>query len=191
MKSKKEIIDQIPTSWETFKFKDYLKCVDVVISEGNEDEIDELFSGLDNTISVISKLTDISVDELESMEFSFIQEIGKRMSFATEMPTEQKHCCIKWKKIDEVSYNDFVSFLNLSRDAVHGMGEIIKTFSRNELTDDEINEMSVAEVYTGFFILNAYVRKYLRRMMIRDGMKLLRQSTKTLIRQKLRIRGKK
>lgn len=190
MYDKKEIIKRIPTSWENFKLKDYLKCVDIKISEGHENEINELFSGLDNTLSVISKLSNVPVETLETMDFAFIQQLGTMLSFIKELPKSVKSSSIKWKKVDEVTYNDFVSFITLSKDAVHSMGDIIKTFSKTELSIDEINEMSVAEVYGGFFMLRNYLNKYFLRLIQKEAMNLTRKSIKTLFNKKFRNKKK-
>jgi len=191
MIDKKEILKKLPSSWDTFKLKDYMKCVDIEISEGHENEIDELLSGLDNTLSVISKLTDVSIKELELLDFNFIHQCGTMLSFMTELPKSVKSCSIKWKSVEEVSYNDFVSFLTLSKDAVHSLPEIIKTFSKDKFSDDEINEMSVAEVYTGFFMLRMYHRKFLNRLIRKEAMHLIKMNLKIPIKLKFKNRKKK
>lgn len=182
---KNKIYNSLPSSWEDFRFEDYLKCIDIPIKEG-----EELTDDLDNTLAVIEAITGVSVKELEDLDMVTISAFANKLAFMKEMPKGGKSS-IDWKKVEEITYNDFVSFATIQKDAVRGMGDIIKQFSKNGLTDEEINEMSVQEVHAGFFTLRKYLRKYMRRLTIRETMRLTKLSLSTLIRQRFRSRRSK
>lgn len=173
--------ENLPTSWDNFRFEDYMKCIDINLSEGNLSEVDELFSGLDNTIRVISALTNVPLSELENADLSLITSLAKRLSFMVELPKEKSTSTLNWKNVDEVNYNDFVTFISLSKDPIHQLPLIIKTFSKEPLTEEQINNLSVSEVYSGFFSLRKLALKSMRSSQKQVAIQLTKFQVKSLV----------
>jgi hypothetical protein len=191
MKTKREIKRMLPTSWDDFKLRDYMKCVDIVIKEDNGNFADELLSGLDNTLSIISKLTDVPINELEGLDYAFIQELGMMLSFMKELPKVSGKTALKWKSVEDITYNDFIFFLTQAKDAVHGMPEIIKAFAReDDLTDEMILDLSMTDVHSFFLKLNLQTRKYINRLIRKEGLDLAKLQLKTLINRKSKTKRK-
>ncbi len=60
-----QIAKQLPGSWNELKLKDFYKLYSLKITE--KDEFDDLFVGVDNTYSVITTLSDATVEELDEI----------------------------------------------------------------------------------------------------------------------------
>lgn len=171
MQNIENLLKLLPGSWDELKLKDFLKIVDVVVKD--TDDMDNLFVGLDNMVSVISVLTSVSVKELEEFQLESVNRLVSKISFIQNQPKPAK-TSIQWKKLEEISYNDYVFYISQSKDLLHNMPAIIKTFSKAELTEEQIKDLSMSEVHAGFFTLN----------------KQLKKSTKSMLRQSLRALAK-
>lgn len=173
----KQILNDLPKDWNELRFEQYRKILDLGVTE--TDEVDDLFVGQINAIKTISALTDISVEELSGLDYDILIPMVKRIEFTLTVPDfNKKHSIIQWKKIDKVSYDDFTTYMMLTKspdDYFKNIIPIIKSFSVNELSDEQINQMSMMEAYAGFFTLNKYVSKYFKNTMLRLFRKLVRQ----------------
>ena len=175
----KKIYNQLPASWNELKLKDFQKVVDVEISE--RDEMLDSFIGTDNTLKLISKLTDTPVDRLEELPLFQVAYLSKKLEFISELPSMGKTSVIKWKNIEEISYNDYVTFQNLQHQPLQNLSTIIKAFSKNDMTEEQIGELGMEEIMTGFFLLQKVVKKYItntKRSLIK---KLIKQTIKEKI----------
>lgn len=182
-----ELIEKIPGSWEEFKFSDYLKILDLEVSE--DDEFDGSFNGIDNTLKVISALTNISISELEAIEIQTITSIAKKLYFMVELPnTKNFKSKISWKKLEEVSYGEYITYVMLAKEPFKNLKIFIKAFSSDDLTEEEIDNLSMMEAYAAFFTLNKYVGKSMNSMARKERMKLIKLLWKEKIVQPIRQR---
>lgn len=179
----KEVYDKLPASWDELKLKSFLKLTDLQIEE--TDDFDGILVGVDNSLKVIATLADVTVEELEALPIREITKIANKIAFISELPVADKSS-IKWKAIDTVSFNDFIVFKTLAQEPIKNMPSIIKSFSKNELTDEQILDMSTTDAYAAFFLLLQSVKKSVRHMIASSSKTLLKQSLK----QMLRIRKK-
>jgi hypothetical protein len=173
----KEIQKQLPKSWDEVTLQMFTKMTKSVINE-NYDGMD----GIENTLEVISKITDIPQEELEALPFKDIIALGNHLSFMVKPPEHLKQSVIKWKKLDEITYNDYVSFLQIKDDYINTLPVFIKNFSLNEMTEDEILNLSIREVFTGFFLFRKQLLKYLNHSIASTRITLI----KMMIKQKLK-----
>lgn len=188
----KDIIKSLPGSWKEMKLKDFQKVMDITISENIEQE--NIFDGLDNTIKVISSLTSIPVADLEELPMKEMIEVTKQISFITEIPGDSKACSLKWKQIDKISYDDFVTFNTLAQEPLVNLVPIIKTFSVDKLSDEQVLDLNMEDVFTGFFLLNRQSKKFIRHTNIFLKKKLMKQVVVEMLshfRQKLKGTGRK
>ena len=165
-----EIIERLPGSWSEMKLRDYQKIAHVKITES--DDAFNMFVGVDNTIKVISALTGINVEELEKLSMADLVKAANRLEFMAAMPDKVKNGKIKWKQLEEIKYDDFVAYNMLQGDLFNNMPTIITCFSYKEkykdgvddmfvrFTKEEIEEMGMDEVHTGFFLLRSIMMKY-------------------------------
>ena len=172
----KELIEKLPGSWSELTFEKYKTLLDLTIEE--QDDFGGLFVGADNTIKILSRLTGASVEELEQLPLASIQQLSSRLSWMGETPEAQKTSTIKWKDLDIVTYNDYITYLQLSGEPLKHMTTIIKAFSTTELTEQQIDELSVQDVITGFQLLHQHVKKSMRLTAMSLLVKLIKQVVK-------------
>lgn len=174
----KELIKSLPGYWEELKLKDYIRLTDIQVKEDNTDEFTGLFNGMDNTIQVASILSGMEPNDLESLPMGDIGAIGAKLSFLSQEFIPSNKSSIKWKDIEGCTYNDYITFLNLSKDPIKNLTHIIKAFSKDKLTDEQVSNLSVQDVMTGFFLLRILVKKYLKRSIRYSKMKVMGQVIK-------------
>jgi hypothetical protein len=173
MKTTQEIIKLIPSSWDELTLAKFQLLTECIIEEDGT-----MLAGMENTIQVISKLTDIPVEDLEEYSMNDLQTIAAKLDWMLVLPVAKKKSIIKWKELDEISYNDYISFLQIQDKPFENLHIIIKNFSHTELTKEEILNISTAEAFTGFFLCRKKLAKYLNRSIKSTLIKLIWQRIK-------------
>jgi hypothetical protein len=176
----KELLSKLPGSWSELTLKQYQLITDVSITE--TDEFDNKFVGTDNTIKVISKLSDVPVNELESLPVHVIAVCAGKLAFIATPPQPLKKSTIEWKTLEEISYDTYVTYVSLSKEPIRNMHLIIKGFCKNKLTDEQVLNLGTDDAMTGFFLLNRYVKQYLKRTIRQTRIQLMKQ----LVKQKMK-----
>lgn len=156
----KELLNQLPGSWSELKLKQFLAVMDVEVDDSNKED---QFSSIDYTIQVIHQITGVDVDSLEALPLFAIHQLGEKMSFMLEQPQPLKRSPLKLKTIDELSYDDFVTFSVMSKDPIRNLPLLIKTFSQDKITEDQVKEMNMVDCQTVFFFVHKRLKKYLNR----------------------------
>lgn len=169
----KEILEQLPSNWSELKLKDYLKLTNIVVKTEDDGE-----AGIYNTFKTLSALTGLDESIFEAMPLNEIMPLANKLSFLQTMPEPKKNGIIKWKAIDEVKYNDFVNFITLCKDPFNNMAAIIKDFSVSKLSNEEILDLGMDEVHTGFFLLMKQSKKSLSNTMKTLVIRLIKNKTK-------------
>lgn len=183
----KEVYDKLPASWAELKYKDFKKILELPVSES--DELDGIFNGQDNSIKTLSILSGISVEELYQMDLVTITALTKKIDFIMVEPDPTiVKSTLKWKEIDKISYGEYITFVTLAQDPLKNLDLLIQAFSSDELTKDQIDELSMLEVYAGFFTLNQPVEKYMKRMAHKTRMQIIRLITKEQIQTPLKLK---
>ena len=147
----------LPNSWDEITLAQFQKLTSVIINEDGN-----MFDGMDNSISMMSKLLDISVDELEAMSMQDLAAMANKLNFMLTPPKEKATDLIKWKKVDEISYNDYVSYIQSGDKQLENLHVFIKNFSHTKLTEEEILRLPITEVINGFFLFRKELQKYLK-----------------------------
>lgn len=158
MKRLEEILKQLPSSWDEITLEQFQKLTSVVIAEDPTIP----FTGIDNTLGVISQLTGLSVDELENLPMIDLQRLAAKMSFITSAPSPAKKSFLEWKKLEDITYNDFVTALQMQQDQFNNLHKYVKMFTTNKLTEEEVLQLPITEVHTGFFLFRKELKKYLK-----------------------------
>lgn len=174
----KKIHEKLPANWEQVTLSDFIKLGDIDIKE-NKDGLD----GIENSLMVISILTETSIETLENLPMSDLIELGKKIDFIQVEPAPKKKSLFEWKKPNEITYNDFVTYQTLSVDSYKNMPLIIKAFIKNGFDESEILKMPITEVMTGFFLQRQAALKsinhtiYILKKKLR---KMMRQQSKSV-----------
>jgi len=159
----KPILNCLPGTWSELKLKEFIKLTDIIISEGEgEDEVENLFVGADNILKVISVLVDIPVDQIEELNYHQVAELINKVGFITAPPEPANGLTIQWKNIEEIKYNDFVTYLNLSKEPFKNLPLMMKTFAKNQLSEQQIQNLGMDDVMAGFFLLNRQLKTFLK-----------------------------
>ena len=181
MLSTKELIEKLPSSWNDLQLKNFMKIMDVEIADS--DEFGGMFNGVDNTIRIASVLTGVASEDLEKLPFKELNRVGETLTFMTTEPAPAKTSTIQWKSLENVSYNDYVTFISLSKEPLKHLVTIIKAFSVNEMTEEQIENLSTQDAMSGFFLLNSQLNKYLRRIIRSTTWKLKMEKGKQAMKQ--------
>lgn len=182
--SQKELLDKLPSSWDDFTFRDFKKlfAVDVRVEMGND--VEDMFVGIDNNIKVLSVLLDISEENLEVQELNVIMPLINKIGFMRYMPViNEKECSIKWKDFDTLTYNDYVILVKSMDKTNENMELIISAISTNRYKSEEVLDLSMTDIHTGFFLLRRCMKKYIRNTLP----SLMRKAAIQLIKQKLQL----
>lgn len=191
MRKFQEILDKLPSSWEEITLKTAIKYLNVEMEfPVDGDEFEKIQIGLNNIYKTIAVLTDISIEEAREIPKQWIDKMAVKTAFMNTNPIPKKESKIKWKGFDEISYDDFISFIQLQNEQwIDKMPTVIKAFSKNKLSEEEILEMNMLEVHTGFFLLMRQLKKSIRRMKIQTSNQLIKQGIK-MITNKILFRKK-
>lgn len=162
-----KILELLPSSWEEVSLRKFHKLMDVPTVNKEED-----FSGIRATLEIVHALTDIPREELNYLLMKDFALIGKKLEFTnTEIPhIESKK--FDWKKINEITMDDFIYFLNYKDDQIRNLDSFILTFNKNKLTREQILELPIGEVLHGFFLYKQYVKKFLNNLIESEQRKL-------------------
>jgi hypothetical protein len=167
-----KVLIKLPSNWDEVTLLQFQSLLQLQITE-NEDYL----NGFENTLKVISALSGIDVTVLEEQPMKEIVLMGAQLSFITNQP-EHKKSDIKWKAMDEITYDDFVTFIS-DPDYLSNLSKFIKLFSLTTLTEEEILQLPITEVLYGFFLFRKGLKKYLKGL-IQSTQKQLQNQKQTV-----------
>ena len=189
----KELLKKLPGQWSDLKLKDYIKLAPVINGTQVADDVFDadiytakIESDLDKSLSIISLLTDVTVEELEAKPMTEVTELIGKLSFMNDLPNQDKPVT-KYKKFTELTYDGFITFEKLQRDisdegilgnAISNLPVMLSVFSKDGLTPEQIEELSMSEVIASFFILEKNIQKYLRSIQRSLLLQVMKNKTK-------------
>lgn len=169
----KTLLNNLPSSWEQVTLNQFQQLSNIEINT------DEQFAGIENTLAVLSILSGISIEDLESLPMKELLELGNKISFITQEPEPAKKTSLtKWKDIDSISYNDFIVFLQNQEGILSNLDVFVKQFSKTELTKEEILQLPITEVLAGFFFARQKLRRYLKLLELSTKLEIKRHKKK-------------
>lgn len=184
-----ELIKQLPGSWGELTLQQYQRLGTFAPELNPENPLDLL----DKYTHIISLLSGVAVDELESLPFTEMTRLIQKVAFMNNPPEPAKGSTIQWKKLNEVSYDDFITFINLSQQPLENLHTIIKAISKIELTEEQVLKLSMEEVMTGFQLLQKLAKKSVNNSIRLTAILLLKQTVRDLMKHivcKLKPKGK-
>ena len=182
----KEIIKNLPGSWHELKLFQYQKLTEILVHEGEEESENDLVeNGILNRMEVIASLTGTSIETLQAMPMADLSPLFDKIKWLDTPPPVDERSKIKWKKINDITYNQYITFLQLQDDPLSKLHLILKDFSVNEMTEDEILNMPTDEVLSGFFLFKNQLKKSLKRSQKWQMMVLKMLESKKIVQQLL------
>ena len=160
----------LPTSWRGISLKKYIEISDIVIEE-NEDST---FDGVDNTLKVLSILTGIPTDELESMPLSEVQAMANKISFISKEPLKKTFGQAHYQVlgIEEISYDAFLQYIQLSTNPIKNLPAIIQLFLVKKKPIEIIEEIDIVDAMVILEDLKKKLQKSLKRLVRLEKKKL-------------------
>lgn len=183
---KNKIIEKLPASWKEINLKTAIKYLNVEFESAVEDEIENLQRQLNNIYKTISVLTDIPIEEIKNLPKNIIDEAAIKTAFMNQKPKPKKTSIIEWKCIEEITYDNFITYTQLQNDLIDNMPTIIKSFSKNKMNEEEIMNLDMEEIYTAFFLLMKQLKKSVAHMKV----SLIRKIMKQKLSNKIHFRKK-
>ena len=165
----KELLTKLPNNWNEINVKQFQELTTANITN-NQDG----FDGVENSLEIISKFTQTPVDVLEQMPMKDISSLANKLEFMLVPPAPAKETLLKWKTIEQITFNDYVSFLQVSENPLQNISMVVKNFTISELNKEDIEALPITEIVTGFFLFNKGVKKYLKRSIRLTRMKAIK-----------------
>jgi hypothetical protein len=168
-----ELLKKLPESWDDVTLDFYTKNL-LKLEEKNIESLEDMY---EDYIHIASLYTEIPAEMIRKMPMVTVQLIYDRLSFLSQKPLKKEKSKYRWiKKIQDPDYDTFIFYLRAIEVMAGGnfeiMVELIEKICLDKISREEIRNMSMSEVETGFFLL----RKHLRRYSISSHNSLLRKA---------------
>ena len=171
-----DIVKKLPTSWSEVTLEQYVQLSHVLITEP---DAENPFVGTDNTVKVIAVLTGLSVEELEERPYVDIAYLAERMSFLQTLPEARKNLPFKLRKLEDIPYDQFVSYMNHLAQPTVDIRPMVKLMAI-DLKDEDVDSMKVDEAIGFFLPLKKHLKKYAASMIWSSRRKLMKQMFQNL-----------
>ncbi|TWR26912.1 hypothetical protein FPZ42_07710 [Mucilaginibacter achroorhodeus] len=179
------LINRLPKSYDELNHKIYFDIINTLPSEKPDWIEDDEEWGSYIQFSILSKLLNIPVIDLERLPVTEIIPLMNGIAYFNNEPQPSK-TSLKVKVIDSLTYDEFVNYQKLMPNHLNHVTEIMKLVVANR-SEQEIESMSVSEVYEGFFMLQTSTKKSLRTFQISLAKRLVKMSLKQIWRMILKL----
>jgi hypothetical protein len=169
-----ELLTRLPKSWGDINIRTFHRLTRAKIQQE-----DDMTNGVQNTISVLSSLLEMPEEELEDLPMKDIVILSNKIEFLLENPETPKSGVLDWKNIDEISYDNFITYVQSYENQMENLDSFVINFSKTKLTKEEILDLPVTEVFRGFFLFNRQLKKLVNYLIITTSWQLVKFHTKT------------
>lgn len=183
-----EINNLLPKNWSEVSLKQYQKVLNDVFNEEMENKTNEeegILFATEINIKLIAALTGINEEKISELTLSEINSLASKLSFIKDFPKAEKTSVIAWKNIEEITYNDYVTYVTYAKDGDkvvwQNMPIIMRAFSKTDLSNEEALSLSMDKVFTAFFLLQKKLRKSIHSMLVLCSLKVIKMKTKKLL----------
>lgn len=148
---------QLPKDWRAITLSQFLKVTEVLKTE-QQDEL-----GVDQTLDMVAVLMNVERDSLENLTLQEVLKMEGALSFLSTMPDPGGKLPFKVKRLEDITYDDYCAFLNLSKEHLKNMPTIIRMFIHKDKqpSEQDVLNMDMATAYSFFFALNRRLNNYL------------------------------
>ena len=121
---------------------------------------------VENSIEIASIFIGVEPKLLEQFPLQTIKKIHDKLMFLSKKPEPLKKTKFNWiKKLDDPTYDTYITYVKVSEQLSNGdfsqFPLIIKSICLDNLTDEEVMNLPMDEVETGFFLLRKSLKKFL------------------------------
>ncbi|RZK45975.1 MAG: hypothetical protein EOO97_00120 [Pedobacter sp.] len=175
----KELLQKLPGSWSELTLRQYQKLAYMEVSDGPLDELASMVDAAENIVKVASTLTGIDLEELEAgLPMKELSLVGQKLAFLSQDPKPMKKSPITWKTVENASLSDFILFNALKADpfsVIKDLHKVIKAFAVEQMTEDQVLDLPMDVVKTGFFLLRMQLINYTKSSIRSNKVKLKQQ----------------
>lgn len=207
MKDKaQEIYNKLPSSWEEVTVEKFMKISVIEIAEKSDfenltadlgyiskmnlyfqelsdDERKQILAGADFNLKTISVLTDVTEVELKTLHPYEIAKLIGKLEFMDVAPVPNKEGSIQFKLPDEITYDNFLQFIQFENDFFNNLHLLIPAFSKTQIEPENVLKMSIVDAHTCFFLHRKALRKLTYRTIFFLWIKLIKQTVKERFRK--------
>lgn len=175
----KQILNTLPGNWQELTLKTYIKLSPVLNDSDKEPELynediftEKLEADVDKNIQIISLLSDVpEAILLTGYTMNQFEELVTKLMFLATPPVTDKPT-INYISFDQLTYDGFITFNKMQKDftdegilgnAVSNLPMMLSIFSKDKLTPEQIENLSMPEVIAGFFTVAKNLEKSLKR----------------------------
>jgi hypothetical protein len=168
----KELLQTLPTNWNELTLSQYNKLItaNLIPVEDNDDVV---MNDLDIDLMVIATLLNVHIDDLEALSVNEILPAIANISFLYT-PLEPIKSNLKCKDISDLTYAEFVQYMQLQGDPFNNVNEILPIFF-DDLKDVDLNEKPISEIVFFLIVLQKKLVKQLKRSQFSLVLKLMKQ----------------
>ena len=171
----KQILEKLPGNWDEVTLELFTKLIDCKV-----DTDDDILDGYNNVINFASAITGIPTEDFDNIKMIDINQIGSKLSFINTDIPQVKSNKFKWKKLDEILMDDYITFIQYGDKQIYHLLEFVKAFNKVELTDEEIQQLPITEVMWGFFLFRKNLRKSLKASITSERMIIAKYKVKEI-----------
>jgi hypothetical protein len=160
-KELKARLDKIPSNWNELNTGDYIKLIQQLNIEDEED----------SDVKILSILTDVDEDILnECHKKDMIPYLNRLVFLNSDVPTVKVP--FKCKEVSEIKNKDFDLWMKLQAEPLENMNQLLPVFFP-ELKDVDINKIPYPIVNACFFLLLKKSKQSLRHSQLSLNWKII------------------
>ncbi|TFF34397.1 hypothetical protein [Mucilaginibacter psychrotolerans] len=175
-----KLIDKLPTSYDQINYKTYVQILQTIPAEKPDEWDDDEYKSYLN-LAPLSILLDVPVIDLERLPATELMPMLQRVQFMAG-PIKNAKTSLSLKAMDELTYDEFVTYQSLKVDAWANMPRILKMIVKDK-TAEEIDQLSISEVYAVFFTLSKSTKRFTTLLIRSLALKMVKQTLMMLWRK--------
>ncbi len=156
-----KLIKRIPKSYKELNYKAYVAIINKIPSEKPEGLTPVEWSRLVH-ITTLCIILGVTEGEIEALQASEVMELIQAIQFL-DKPIEPEKTAYRVKQINELTYDEFVTYQRLRLDQWNNLADILLLVLK-DTTPEAIDAMSIHEVVQVFFCLKMSTMKFLIRL---------------------------
>lgn len=159
--NKEELINSLPTKWKDIKLSQYIKLVENLPSEKEDDESDSAFM-VKVVSAFIYAFSNKNVQDLKLNASEVMQVIQKFNAFQDDDEKTNEIDSKKIKSIDEIDYDSFIKFLKYQEMQTFTVyPQMISLMLKSPVAPSDILNWNMQKVNSFFLQLQETLNQYL------------------------------
>lgn len=187
-------VRDIPKSWNELKYSKYLELMKEFMRSDEEiiKECSEFYMDGFNQINLkdiyieyktLSILTDVDISIIKSLPYQYLKPLKDCIDFMKVEYKNVGNCKMRLKNLEEMTYDNFIYLAMIKDDLVNQLPNVVKMISKDEITIEEIMNMSYADLMECFFLFRRSMNKSAMRSILSLAKQVRTESRKQWIKE--------